>query len=164
MATLTDDQWIDVEVALKDLILADYGRKNNVNVNSLTQSEMRDIILGMEIAPPSIQRQQMAEVEAQAREQSNLTATTTKTTNAHGDEIVVTTETAYEMETFNSRTVSILIYFLCFHQSAPHQLIALELVFHLHFTSFSGLATSMHQCNEFAYASRQDLCVGRRCL
>ena len=111
--TLTDDQWIDVEVALKDLILADYGRKNNVNVNSLTQSEMRDIILGMEIAPPSIQRQQMAEVEAQAREQSNLTATTTKTTNAHGDEIVVTTETAYEMETFNSRTVSILIYFLC---------------------------------------------------
>lgn len=102
--TLTDDQWIDVEVALKDLILADYGRKNNVNVNSLTQSEMRDIILGMEIAPPSVQRQQMAEVEAQAREQSNLTATTTKTTNAHGDEIVVTTETAYEMETFNSRT------------------------------------------------------------
>ena len=44
--TLTDDQWIDVEVALKDLTLADYGRKNNVNVNSLTQSEMRDIILG----------------------------------------------------------------------------------------------------------------------
>lgn len=35
-----------VEVSLKDLILADYGKKNNVNVASLTQSEIRDIILG----------------------------------------------------------------------------------------------------------------------
>ena len=111
--SLTDDQWIDVEVSLKDLILADYGRKNNVNVNSLTQSEMRDIILGMEIAPPSVQRQQMAEVEQQAREQSSLTATTTRTKDAHGEEIVVTTETAYEQETFNSRTVR-LFFFLFF--------------------------------------------------
>jgi hypothetical protein len=30
-----------VEVTLKDLILADYGKKNNVNVASLTQSEIR---------------------------------------------------------------------------------------------------------------------------
>jgi len=30
----------------QDLILADYGKKNNVNVASLTQSEIRDIILG----------------------------------------------------------------------------------------------------------------------
>jgi hypothetical protein len=43
---------VRVEVALKDLILADYGKKNNVNVASLTQSEIRDVILGMEIAPP----------------------------------------------------------------------------------------------------------------
>ena len=50
--TLTDEQWVRVEVALKDLILADYGKKNNVNVASLTQSEIRDVILGMEIAPP----------------------------------------------------------------------------------------------------------------
>lgn len=56
---------IQVEVALKDLILADYGKKNNVNVASLTQSEVRDIILGMEIAPPSLQRQQIAEIEKQ---------------------------------------------------------------------------------------------------
>jgi PRP8 domain IV core len=35
--TLTDEQWIKVEIALKDLILADYGKKNNVNVSSLTQ-------------------------------------------------------------------------------------------------------------------------------
>jgi pre-mRNA-processing factor 8 len=31
------------------MILADYGTRNNVNVSSLTQSEIRDIILGSEI-------------------------------------------------------------------------------------------------------------------
>jgi pre-mRNA-processing factor 8 len=102
--SLTDEQWIKVEVALKDLILADYGKKNNVNVSSLTQSEIRDIILGMEIAPPSVQRQQVAEIEAQAREQSQMTATTTKTTNVHGEQIVVTTTTQYEAATFHSKT------------------------------------------------------------
>ena len=89
--TLTDERWVRVEVALKDLILADYGKKNNVNVASLTQSEIRDVILGMEIAPPSLQRQQVAEIEKQAREQSQLTAVTTKTTNVHGEEMVITT-------------------------------------------------------------------------
>jgi len=102
--TLSDEQWIKVEVALKDLILADYGKKNNVNVSSLTQSEIRDIILGMEIQPPSVQRQQIAEIEAQAREQSQMTATTTKTTNVHGEQIIVTTTTQYEAATFHSKT------------------------------------------------------------
>ncbi|KAG5176712.1 NUC071 domain-containing protein [Tribonema minus] len=102
--SLTDEQWIKVEVALKDLILADYGKKNNVNVASLTQSEVRDIILGMEIAPPSLQRQQIAEIEKQAREQSQLTAVTTRTTNVHGDEILVTTTSQYEQAAFSSKT------------------------------------------------------------
>merc|ERR1711871_1557065 len=102
--TLTDEQWIKIEVALKDLILADYGKKNNVNVASLTQSEVRDIILGMEIAPPSLQRQQVAEIEKQAREQSQLTAVTTKTTNVHGDAMTITTTSQYEQQTFNTRT------------------------------------------------------------
>ena len=102
--SLSDEQWIKVEVALKDLILADYGKKNNVNVSSLTQSEIRDIILGMDITPPSLQRQQIDEIEAQTREQSQLTATTTKTTNKHGETIVVTTTTQYESAAFNSKT------------------------------------------------------------
>jgi pre-mRNA-processing factor 8 len=58
----------------------------------------------MEIAPPSVQRQQVAEIEAQAREQSQLTATTTKTTNVHGEQIVVTTTTQYESAAFESKT------------------------------------------------------------
>ncbi len=102
--TLTDEQWIKVEVALKDLILADYGKKNNVNVASLTQSEVRDIILGMEIAPPSLQRQQIAEVEKAAREQSQMTALTSKTVNVHGESITVTTTSAYEQQAFSSKT------------------------------------------------------------
>ena len=70
------------------MILADYGKKNNVNVASLTQSEIRDIILGMEITAPSQQRQQIQEIESQAQDQSQLTATQTRTVNKHGDEMV----------------------------------------------------------------------------
>lgn len=39
---------------MKNIILADYSKKNNVNVASLTSSEIRDIILGMEIAAPTL--------------------------------------------------------------------------------------------------------------
>ncbi|KAI9188902.1 pre-mRNA-splicing factor 8 [Blastocladiella emersonii ATCC 22665] len=102
--TLTDQEWVKIEFELKDLILTDYGKKNNVNVASLTQSEMRDIVLGMEIAAPSMQRQQMAELDKQAQNQSQLTALTTKTTNVHGDEIIVTTTTNFESATFASKT------------------------------------------------------------
>lgn len=47
--SLSEEQWLKAEIAMKDMILGDYGKKNNVNVTSLTQSEIRDIILGMEI-------------------------------------------------------------------------------------------------------------------
>jgi len=102
--TLSDEEWIKVEVSLKDLILSDYGKKNNVNVASLTQSEVRDIILGAEIAPPSQQRQDIAEIEKQNKEDAQLTAVTTRTTNVHGDEMIVTTTSNYEQKTFSSRT------------------------------------------------------------
>lgn len=87
---------------LKDMILADYGKKNNVNVASLTQSEIRDIILGMEISAPSQQRQQIAEIEKQTKEQSQLTSTTTKTVNKHGDEIISATTSNYETQVIQS--------------------------------------------------------------
>lgn len=63
--TLTDEQWVHVEVELKNLILADYAKKNNVNVASLTMSETKDIILGMDVAPPSIQQQEMERIANQ---------------------------------------------------------------------------------------------------
>merc|ERR1711868_76905 len=102
--SLSDDEWIKVEVTLKDLILADYGKKNNVNVASLTQSEIRDIILGMEISAPSAQRQQIAEIEKQTKEQSQVSATTTRSVNKHGDEIITSTTSNYERNTFASKT------------------------------------------------------------
>ena len=63
---------------------------------ALTQSEIRDIILGAEITPPSQQRQQIAEIEKQAREGGQMTAVTTKSSNVHGDELIVTTTSPYE--------------------------------------------------------------------
>ncbi|KAK8166256.1 pre-mRNA processing splicing factor 8 [Phyllosticta citrichinensis] len=102
--TLSDEDWIKVEVQLRDLILNDYGKKNNVNTSSLTSSEVRDIILGMEISAPSLQRQQAAEIEKQQQEQQQLTAVTTKTQNVHGEDIVVTTTSQYEQATFSSKT------------------------------------------------------------
>jgi len=101
---LTDAQWIKVEVALKDLILADYARKNNVNVGALTQTEIRDIILGAEIAPPSQQRQEIADIEKQAKDSLTQTAVTVKTVNKHGEEMVITTTSPYEQAAFSSRT------------------------------------------------------------
>ena len=83
---LTDEQWVKVEIALKDLILADYSAKNNVNVSALTQSEVRDIILGAEITPPSVQRQEIADIEKR-QDANQQIAVTTKTTNVHGDEL-----------------------------------------------------------------------------
>merc|ERR1712045_166943 len=77
--TLSDDEWIKVEVTLKDLIL------------------------GMEISAPSAQRQQIAEIEKQTKEQSQLTATTTRTVNKHGDEIITSTTSNYESNTFASK-------------------------------------------------------------
>lgn len=102
--SLADEDWIKVEVQLRDLILNDYGKKNNVNTSSLTSSEVRDIILGMEISAPSMQRQQAAEIDKQQQEQQQLTAVTTKTQNVHGEEIVVTTTSQYEQSTFASKT------------------------------------------------------------
>lgn len=102
--TLTDEEWMKVEVDLRDLILHDYGKRNSVNVSSLTNSEIRDIILGMEIQAPSIQRQQMAEIEKTAQAASQVTATQTKTHNVHGEEIQVVTTTQYENQVFSSKS------------------------------------------------------------
>jgi len=70
----------------------------------LTNSEMRDIILGQEIVAPSQQRQAVAEIEEQQQQEAQATAVTNVTTNIHGDQVVITTQSAYEQEVFNSKT------------------------------------------------------------
>ena len=80
-------------------------QRNNVNVTALTQSEIRDIILGMEIQAPSVQRQQIARNRgSKPGNRTKLTAVTTRTTNIHGDEIITTTTSNYEMAQFASKT------------------------------------------------------------
>ncbi|KAM9926670.1 hypothetical protein OXX59_003057 [Metschnikowia pulcherrima] len=108
--TLTDEQWIDVETQLRDLILNDYAKKNNVNVQSLTQSEIRDLILGQEIRAPSAKRQEIADVDNGSKPDSDmanannqLTALKTTTQNVHGEEITTITTTNYEQSDFSSK-------------------------------------------------------------
>ena len=59
------------------LRVQDFGKRNSVNIASLTVSEVRDIILGQEIAAPSVQRQQMAELEKSTEAQGQITAVQT---------------------------------------------------------------------------------------
>ena len=57
----------------------------------------------MEISAPSQQRQQIAEIEKQTKEQSQLQHVQC-TVNVHGDEIIVSTVSNYETQTFSSKT------------------------------------------------------------
>ena len=90
--SLSDEEWIKVEVQLKNLIINDYAKKNNVNVASLTQLEIRDIILGMETPTPSLQQEQVNQVEARNQEG---TAVTVETTNQQNQRIITSTTTNF---------------------------------------------------------------------
>ena len=105
--SLDDSEWVGVEVGLKDLIIEEYSKKNNVNPAALTQAEIRDIVLGADIAGPSAQRQKIAEIERSNNEHSASNpgqSTTTATTNVFGDEIISATTSAYESKTFASKS------------------------------------------------------------
>ncbi|KAF2896644.1 hypothetical protein ILUMI_09532 [Ignelater luminosus] len=58
----------------------------------------------MEISASSAQRQQIAEIEKQTKEQSQRTTTTTRTVNKCGDEIITSTTSNYKTQTFSSNT------------------------------------------------------------
>jgi hypothetical protein len=70
----------------------------------LTASEICVVILGQEIAAPSVQRQQMAELEKSNEAQGQVTAVQTQTTNVHGDTIQTVTTTNYEQQVFSSKS------------------------------------------------------------
>lgn len=103
--TLNDEQWKDVESQLADLILGDYSRKYSVNINSLTDNEIRDIILGQDVRALSVRRRKIAEIEKQNHaEDQATTAVKTLTTSTSGDQIVTVTTTNAEQEQFSSRS------------------------------------------------------------
>lgn len=101
--SFSDEQWIDVESQLRDLILADYSQKHNINVQSLTQSEIRDLILGQDIKGPSVKRQELETTTDKEESNQQLTALKTTTQNVHGEEIVTITTTNYEQSSFMSK-------------------------------------------------------------
>lgn len=107
--SFTDDQWIEIETKMRDLILLEYGQKYNVNIASLTQTEIKNLILGQNIRAPSVQRQKMAELEAarnQKTDESSQSATAAmklKTINAQGEEITVVSSSNYESQSFSSK-------------------------------------------------------------
>lgn len=116
--TLTDQEWKDIEKQLTDLILTDFSRKNNVNSAALTQSEIRDIILGAQISVASTRNDMLndditkkiqndniiSSSSGSSAQTDDLTAVTTKSTDIHGNEIIVTTTSNYEKQIFSSKT------------------------------------------------------------
>jgi len=44
-----DEEWVKVEITLKDLILEDFSIKKNIGLKHLSQNEIRDIILGINL-------------------------------------------------------------------------------------------------------------------
>lgn len=96
---LQPDEWPRVEVELKNIVLSDFAKKTNVSVNSLTQSEIRDIILGLETANETIKARATEEVERQNKETKT---TVNETLNADGEKVKVITSTPYEQQQFLS--------------------------------------------------------------
>ena len=98
---LSPADWIDVENELSDLVVEAYGEGNDVDTRTLTQTEIRDIILGQKIGPVSEERQ--LEALDQSNNQSSAPALVTESHNVHGDRISVVTTSKYERATFNSQ-------------------------------------------------------------
>ena len=101
-ATIPVSTYRKIELKLKDLVIDDYARKNSVPANALTQSEIRDIILGVQIAPPSEERQQLAAEEDATS--GLMTAVTTRTTTKTGENVVVQTLSNYEQTQYQSKS------------------------------------------------------------
>ena len=62
--SLTPEAWLEVETKLKDLIIADYCRRNGVDVSRITPTEVRDILFGQEMTTTDIVDQRTASIEA----------------------------------------------------------------------------------------------------
>lgn len=110
--TLTMDQWRNVESQLADLILSDYAEKYGVNIDTLTDNEIRDIILGQNLNAPSVKNQKIAEIEGnkavslnkEEDEESHVVSNKVKTVNVHGEEIITVTTSTMGQEKFESKS------------------------------------------------------------
>lgn len=102
--SLTDEEWLKVEIELKNMILSDFAKKNNVNIAALAQSEIRDIILGMEMTPESIANKDVEQVDQPRAEPNQVTQQVNKTVNALGVEVLAVTTTPFDNQRFKSHS------------------------------------------------------------
>lgn len=107
------EQWRSVEAQLADLILNDYSEKFNVNIDTLTDNEIRDIILGQNLNAPSVKNQKIAEIEGNKavslkndgnEEIEQQISNKVKTVNVHGEDIVTVTTSNLGQEKFESKS------------------------------------------------------------
>jgi len=101
--TMSQEEWPNVEVELRNIILAEFAKSCNVNIATLTQSEIRDIIMGLDSAKSSIQNRQIEEVERQRNEAIGAIQTVTESVNKAGEKVTVQTTTPYEQQKFRSQ-------------------------------------------------------------
>ncbi|KAL6928706.1 hypothetical protein ACO0SA_002035 [Hanseniaspora valbyensis] len=118
--SFSEDQWIDIEAEFRDLILEEFANKYHVNVKALTQTEIKDLILGQNIKAPSVKRQKLVELQEaknllqeERKKQIESSETfdkengegvvKTKTVNQQGEEIVVVASANYETQSFSSK-------------------------------------------------------------
>lgn len=101
---LDPSDWIEVENAVSDIIIEEYSTVNGISRNSLTSSEIRDIILGQAITKATDDRQQaFLSSSSEAGVDQTAVALTTRSHNVYGDEITVVTTSQYEQQQFESR-------------------------------------------------------------
>lgn len=94
------DQWIKVERELCNLILTDFGKQNNVNISSLTQQEIKDIILGMEFTRQTTNSGNTDNLNPDNKNK----VTVNKTHNIHGEVITSQNISPYEQQKMYSKT------------------------------------------------------------
>mmetsp|Transcript_19339 Transcript_19339/g.27230 ORF Transcript_19339/g.27230 Transcript_19339/m.27230 type:complete len:2264 (-) Transcript_19339:163-6954(-) len=93
---LDSQEWINVEVILKDLIINDYCQRHKVATSSLTQVEIRDIILGLE---QYLKTKPIRTHDAKQKEEM----TTSKTVSKNNVVIKSFTKSPYEKIKFKSK-------------------------------------------------------------
>ena len=67
--SLSPEGWLAAETKLKDLIIADYCRRNSVDVSRITPTEVRDILFGQEMLAGEAAQQRDASID---KAQQNL--------------------------------------------------------------------------------------------
>ena len=104
------EQWKEVERALTDFILTDYCKRNEIPLGALTQSEIRDILLGAQIQKQNMdereefleRHRQQEELAAAAAASVPLEQVQVRTINKHGDEIIVAATSVHGQQQFVS--------------------------------------------------------------